>query len=115
MTVQLDSHTEELIGRLPQAVSSALDAAGHSAESHVRHQMLTGYAQPVLDTGALMDSISHIVEENTLHVGSPLSYAGPVHDGTAFVSGKPYLQDGMLAAAEDMASAIARELAAALP
>lgn len=110
MTVQLDLHTEEILSRLSQSVSDALDAAGQVAVTAVQQQMLSGYARPIRDTGALMESITYALDGSTVHIGTPLPYAEAVHDGTARTSGRPFLTDGLRAAplAEALAEALNR-------
>ena len=110
MAVQFESRADEILQQLEDGVSSALSAAGQSAVAAVRQQMLTGYAHPVYETGALLESIAFTTEGHTLHVGSTLPYAPPVHDGTVRQPGRPYLADGMLHSAGDMADAAAAAL-----
>lgn len=115
MSVHLQSNVDACLSRLEQGSTSALNAAGQIAVNSVRQQMLTGYTRPVVDTGALLASIAYTVEGNTLQVGSPLSYAEAVHDGTFFMPGRPYLQDGVLGSTDSMMDAVAAELAAFIP
>lgn len=95
MKVQLQLHTEEILNQLTQAVSNALEAAGPVTVDAVRQQMLSGYARPIRDTGALMDSIAYALDGNTLHIGTSLPYAEAVHDGTIHTTGRPFLTDGL--------------------
>lgn len=115
MSVRFQSDVDACLSRLEQGTTSALNAAGQIAADSVRQQMLSGYARPIVDTGALLASIAYTVERNTLHVGSSLSYAEAVHDGTPFMPGRPYLQDGILISTGSMMAAVADELASFIP
>ena len=115
MTTRFDTQAEQLIADLPSHVTQALSDAGAASVASVRQMMLTGYAQPVFDTGALHNSIDYIVEENTLHVGTPLPYAAPVHDGTLCIPARPFLRDGLLHSLPDMESALADALRTRIP
>lgn len=106
----LISHAAEITARLARNAASALDSAGRTAAALVVAQMASGYGAPIRDTGALMDSIAHAVEGDTVRIGSPLPYAGLVHDGTARMDGRPYLSDGILGGTEDIARAMAQAL-----
>lgn len=110
MNVQLQLRTEEILTRLTQGVSDALEAAGPVAVDAVRQQMLSGYSRPIRDTGALMDSITYVLDGNTLHIGTSLPYAEAVHDGTLRTPGRPFLTDGLRSAplAETLSEALNR-------
>ena len=115
MTVQFDSRADNLRQRLYDSIPAALDTAGQTIQAQVRQQMLTGYPQPILSSGALLQSIAYVIEGNTLHIGSDLPYAAPVHDGSARVPGRPFLQDGILGSMEDIRSALAQSLSERIP
>ena len=106
----LISHAAEIAARLERNAASALDSAGHTAAALVREQLQSGDGAPVRDTGALMDSIAHAVEGDTVRIGSPLPYAACVHDGTSRMPGRPFLADGILGGAEAIAQAMAEAL-----
>ena len=106
----LISHAAEITARLERNAASALDSAGRTAAALVRGRLQSGYGAPVRDTGALMDSIAHAVEGDTVYIGSPLPYAVCVHDGTSRMPGRPFLADGILGGAEDIARAMAEVL-----
>lgn len=106
----LISHAAEITARLERNAASALDSAGRTASALVREQLQSGYGAPVRDTGALMDSIAHAVEGDTVRIGSALPYAALVHDGTSRMPGRPFLADGILGGAEDIALAMAEAL-----
>lgn len=115
MTAAFTSHLLEWEAALAQALPSAARAMGEAAVQAVRAQMLTGYARPVYDTGALHADVRCRTEVASVLVGNTLPYAPAVHDGTARASARPYLQDGLLGSAEAIRDAAARALAEALP
>ena len=106
----LISHAAEITARLERNAASALDSAGRTASALVREQLQSGYGAPVKDTGALMDSIAFAVEGSTVRIGTPLPYAACVHDGTSRMPARPFLSDGVLGGAEDIARGMAEAL-----
>ena len=106
----LISHAAEITAHLERNAASALDSAGRTADALDLEQMQSGYGAPVKDTGALMDSIAHAVEGDTVRIGSALPYAAYVHDGTSRMPGRPFLSDAILGGAEDIALAMAEAL-----
>ena len=115
MTAAFTSRLPEWEAALAQALPSAARAMGETAVQAVRAQMLTGYACPVYDTGALHADVRCRTEVASVLVGNTLPYAPAVHDGTDRAAARPYLQDGLLVSAEAMRDAAARTLAEALP
>ena len=115
MTATFTSRLPEWEADLAQALPSAARAMGEAAVQAVRAQMLTGYARPVYDTGALHADMRCRAEGASVLVGNTLPYAPAVHNGTARAAARPYLQDGLLGSAEAIRDAAARTLAEALP
>ncbi|MBR4082527.1 MAG: hypothetical protein IKK21_12150 [Clostridia bacterium] len=105
-------HADRARAQLDAAVTQAMEVMGECAVSHVRAVMQSGYSEPVVDTGALMQDVGWTAAERTLHVGNTLSYAVPVHDGAFSTPARPYLTDGVAAALGDM-EALCRETLAA--
>ena len=66
---------------------------------------------PVYNTGALHADVRCRAEGASVIVGNILPYAPAVHDGTARMAARPYLQDGLPGGAEAMRSAAAQVLA----
>ena len=110
----LISHAADIAARLERNAAEALDGAGRCAAALVRRQLQSGYGAPVKDTGALMDSLAFAVEGSTVRIGSPLPYAALVHDGTSRMAARPFLADGMLGGAEDIARVMAEGLSQGL-
>lgn len=48
-----------------------------------------------VDTGTLRRSITSRVEGNAAYVGSAVVYAPFVHNGTRFMAGRPFLEEGI--------------------
>ena len=115
MTAAFTSRLPEWEAALAQALPSAARAMGEAAVQAVRAQMLTGYARPVYDTGALHADVRCRAEGASVLVGNTLPYAPMIYDGTVRMAARPYLQDGLLGSAEAIRDAAARALAEALP
>ena len=111
MSAAFASALPELESALSSALPEAVRAMGASAVQAVRARMLTGYAQPVYATGALHADVRCHAEGASAIVGNTLPYAPMVHDGTARMAARPYLQDGLPGGAEAMRSAAAQVLA----
>ena len=111
MSAAFASALPELESALSSALPEAVRAMGASAVQAVRARMLTGYAQPVYATGALHADVRCHAEGASAIVGNTLPYAPMVHDGTARMAARPYLQDGLPGGAEAMRSADAQVLA----
>ena len=91
MTATFTSRLPEWEADLAQALPSAARAMGEAAVQAVRAQMLTGYARPVYDTGALHADMRCRAEGASVLVGNTLPYAPAVHNGTARAAARPYL------------------------
>lgn len=98
MNVRFESCADDCLKTLEQAASESLEAAGQEAVATIQQQMLTGYAHPIVNTGALLGSIRYSVDGSTLHVGTSMPYAFAVHDGTSRMPGRPFLTDGIRSA-----------------
>ncbi|MBQ8654393.1 MAG: hypothetical protein IJ507_05580 [Clostridia bacterium] len=114
MRIGLIFPARELNSRIGRAAARALEAAGEAGVSAVREQMLTGYDQPVMDTGALRDSITFAADGRTVRIGTAVPYAEPVHNGTARTPGRPFLTDGLMGAQDKIRTAMADALSSAL-
>ncbi len=106
----LTLHTERILRRVEENTAHALEAMGEAAVALTRERMRTGYARPILESGALMDSIAYHADDGRVTVGSPLPYASAVHDGTSRTPGRPFLADALLGGADDLADAAAQAL-----
>ena len=114
MTAAFTSRLPELEATLAQALPAAVRAMGETAVQAVRTQMMTGYTRPVYNTGALHADVRCRAEGASVIVGNTLPYAPAVHDGTARMAARPYLQDGLPGGAEAMQDVSAQVLAVIL-
>lgn len=89
------SRAEAVIAALEGARPALLDALGQAAVAAVQDVMLTGYAQPVWETGALYHNVQHQVQGDRVIIRSTLPYAGFVHGGTSRMPPRPYLAHGV--------------------
>lgn len=98
MSVRFVDHSKEVLNRLEDNVSAALEAMGVACVGYVVDQMQSGYGNPIRKTGDLMRDVSYEVgrsAKNTVDIGNSLKYAPFVHDGTIRMRGRPYLRDGI--------------------
>ena len=101
-----------------RVLDSFVAAAGEINENMVewvQYQMLYGYPNPVLDTGATFDSIeaeSATSGSNkvTITVSAGTPYAGYVHNGTYKMAARPFIRDGMEGHITDMSLIIGSRL-----
>lgn len=85
MSVNIESHAEDILREKEGAIERVLEEWGLLAE---------GYAKlycPV-DTGRLRNSISHFADEDTMYVGTNVEYAAYVEMGTSRMAPQPYLE-----------------------
>lgn len=75
MEVNISSHRDEILSALEAATQRALERCGTQAE---------GYAVDLVpvDTGNLRNSITHLVDDDTMYVGTNNEYAVYVELGT---------------------------------
>ncbi len=89
---------EKLREIMERAAQSALSAMGEEAVRLTREKMRCGYAQPILDSGALMADVRWCFHAaRAVSVGNTLPYAAYVHNGTDRQAARPYLRDALAA------------------
>lgn len=88
--IKVVQDNSKLIAKLiPAAIAKALEEIGILAEGHVIGYMTAEY---IVDTGRLRNSITHAVTEaRDVIVGTNVSYAKYVHNGTSRVNARPFL------------------------
>ena len=79
-------NTDKILKELEQQCKAALEACGNQAVTHAK-QNITSAGR--VDTGALRNSISHQVEDDTCYVGTNQEYAIYNEYGTGI-----YVEDG---------------------
>lgn len=73
--VQLTDNSEQVLEALAAALERGLEAIGLSAESHAKELC-------VVDTGRLRNSITHVVQDNEVYIGTNVEYAPYIELGT---------------------------------
>ena len=81
--IKITDHHKEVIEASHEQIRAALEAIGNQAVSHAKQNI--GSAGRV-DTGALMNSMSHLVEDDVVHVGTNQEYAVFNEIGTGIYS-----------------------------
>lgn len=85
--VQDNSHLVAQL--LPTAIAKALEKIGLLAEGHVIGYMTENF---IVDTGRLRNSITHAIQsDESVIVGTNVSYGRYVHNGTSRMKGRPFL------------------------
>ena len=78
--VTLTDNTELVRNATDEAIEKALEGVGQFVEDEAKLELEKDPRR--IDTGALRNSITHTVKNRTAIVGSNLSYAPYVHEGT---------------------------------
>ena len=120
-TIRVENNSKLVIGELEKATERALYAIGVKAVEGSVDAISGRYdIDPAVDTGRLRASISFITptqkgdsgqpkpanaqpgdeltgtaEQNTVVVGSNVSYSEFVHNGTSKMAGRPFLREGI--------------------
>ena len=99
ITVKFDDHSPEVLAALKRATVRGLEACGAKAESYAKQELsraklhADGSVRPNVITGRLRNSISHVVQNNEMYVGSNVEYAATVELGGRNPKWKyPYLK-----------------------
>lgn len=83
LNVELTSHADDVLSEMQSALERALEAVGLQAENYVKMELekpkphANGENRPNVDTGRLVNSISHRVVngEKAVYVGTNVEYA----------------------------------------
>lgn len=59
----------------------------------VKDQMMSGYGNPIWDTGATLQSVNYEAGDKSVAFGTGTSYAPFVHDGTYRMVARPFIAD----------------------
>lgn len=105
----IKDHTDLILSQLASNAMTAMEEAAKVAVEAVQEQMLYGYGTPhgpdghteIVDTGALFDSITGTAERKsqnlvTAEVGTDVSYAEYVYNGTHKLEGRPFIRDALM-------------------
>ena len=95
--VTMKDNSEMVLRTMAKNVEAALNAMGMKAQNLILSQMQSGYGKPIRQTGNLMRDVQYETDPvaKLTRVGNTLEYAGPVHDGTSRMKGRPYMSDGL--------------------
>ena len=83
--VQITDNSEQVLEALAAALERGLEAIGLTAESHAKELC------PV-DTGRLRNSITHVVQDEEVYIGTNVEYAPYVELGTSRMKARPFLK-----------------------
>ena len=93
------NNIDEVRRALQEQAGVALEAMGLQAENYAVMELETpkphadGSVRPNVDTGRLVNSITHVVEnETTVAIGTNVEYAAYVELGTQKTKAQPYLR-----------------------
>ena len=91
MEIKVTSHADEAIAEVDKAFANALEMIGIKAEGYAKRLCPVGTPESTGKKGyiggTLRNSITHVVEDNSVKVGSNVEYAPFVELGTG-----PYFQ-----------------------
>ena len=82
--IRIEDHTNEVLAVLAKNVQAGLEACGNQAVSHAKSNIT---ASGRVDTGALRNSMNHLVEGDTCSVGTNQEYAVYNEMGTGIYVG----------------------------
>lgn len=89
-SVKVKDNTEEFEKALQNAIERGLEAIGASAETHAKTNVRNF---PRVDTGRLMNSISHATTNKAAYIGTNVEYALYVEEGTWKMAAAHYLRN----------------------
>ncbi|MGE4213602.1 MAG: HK97-gp10 family putative phage morphogenesis protein [Anaerotignaceae bacterium] len=89
ITVNLNRFLDDI---LPEKISQGLELAGQYVENTAKENITNMGA---VDTGALKNSITHVVGDKAVEIGTSVEYSHFVHDGTSKMEGRPFLQNAV--------------------
>lgn len=90
MSVTVKDNTEEFERALQNAIERGLEAIGAAAETHAKTNVRDF---PRVDTGRLMNSISHATTNKAAYIGTNVDYALYVEEGTRKMASAHYLRN----------------------
>lgn len=122
-SVRFVDNSDIILRKVANNCQEAMEQVGELLVEAVQGKILYGYSDvhgnpphtEIVDTGALFDSIEAEVSRASQNafgvgVGTDVSYAGYVHDGTYKLKGRPFISDGVMESREDVKSILAGEI-----
>ena len=102
MAVTLTNNTAQVLAKMREATTAALEEIGQAAVVRTKRKMMTGYYRAIYLTGALQGNVQYAVEnsgENSVDIGNTegyavkgVHYAKYVYFGTYKMPARPYLE-----------------------
>lgn len=89
--LRIEVHISECLENLEEAIERGLTACGIGLVHEAHNEIESGPRR--VDTGNLRDSIEQEVDGHTLQVGTNVSYAIWVHDGTSRMKANRFLRN----------------------
>lgn len=86
--MRITDRSDEVIAEMHSKIETALDGVGLLAEGNAQ-------ALAPVDTGRLRDSITHVVDDNAVTIGTDVEYAAYVELGTSKHAEQPYLRPAL--------------------
>jgi HK97 gp10 family phage protein len=113
--VTFKDHSDIILRKMAGNIGSAASGLSDVALEAIQNKMLYGYYRPILQTGALFDSVSAQVKrvsQNgfTVEAGAGMPYAKYVHDGTRKMTARPFITDGLTEATPEIRQALSKDL-----
>ena len=109
MAFIVTNNVDLIVAQIAENAKAAMEAAGVIGVEAVQNQMLYGYGIPhgpdghteIVDTGRLFDSITAETSRSSQNlvsvaVGTGVSYAGYVHNGTYKMTARPFIRDAIM-------------------
>lgn len=103
MDIKITDHSEDVKAELNRKIALALDKVGFKAEDHVK-------ALAPVDTGRLRASITHLVDDRSVTIGTNVEYAKYQEFGTSKMKAQPFLKPGIMNNMEQFKEIIRNEL-----
>lgn len=103
MEIKIKSHIDEVNAELNKKIALALNKVGFRAEDHVK-------ALAPVDTGRLRASITHLVDDRSVTIGTNVEYAKYQELGTSRMKAQPFLEPGIMNNMDEYKEIIRNEL-----
>ena len=103
MEIKIKSHIDEVNAELNKKIALALNKVGFRAEDHVK-------ALAPVDTGRLRASITHLVDDRSVTIGTNVEYAKYQEIGTSRMKAQPFLEPGIMNNMDEYKEIIRNEL-----
>ena len=103
MDIKVIDHSDAVMSELNKKIALALAKVGFRAEDHVK-------ALAPVDTGRLRASITHLVDDRSVTIGTNVEYAKYQEMGTSRMKAQPFLEPGISNNMEEFKEIIRNEL-----